>query len=75
MCMTDAARSCTVAHMSAGHHTEPEVVEARVNERLDLVDRIAQGDLLALGELFEHATGATVKSVRVEVTPPRAAAS
>ena len=45
-------------------------VEARVDERDDLVDRIALGDTVALGELFEHATGAKVRSVKVTLPDP-----
>lgn len=51
---------------------EADEVSTRVAERDDLVDRIDQGDTAALGELFEHATGATVASVKVTVPRPAA---
>lgn len=44
--------------------TEAEVV-ARVEERPDLVERIAKGDSGAIVELLEHATGAKAASVKV----------
>ena len=47
-------------------------VEERVLEREDLIERSGQGDAGALGELFEHATGAQVKSVKVTI--PRSVA-
>lgn len=50
-------------------------IEARVEERGDLVDRIHQGDTLALGELLEHATGAKPRSVKVTVPRPAAPAA
>ncbi len=53
---------------------DPVDVEARVDERDDLVDRIDRGDSTALGELFEHATGAKVRSVKVTVPRPAAPA-
>ena len=44
----------------------PEEVEARVDERPDLLRRLDEGDTgSALGELIEHATGAEVASVKV----------
>ena len=52
-----------------------EDVEARVDERDDLVERIAQGDTAALGELFEYATGAMVRSVKVTLPDPVAPAA
>lgn len=39
--------------------------EARVDERGDLVERIARGDALALVELLEYASGAKARSVGV----------
>lgn len=54
-----------------GRPTDDEL-EARVKERDDLLDRLDQGDSAALGELFEHATGAKVRSVKVSL--PRLAA-
>jgi hypothetical protein len=53
---------------------EPRDVETRVDERDDLIDRIDQGDDAALAELFEHATGARVRSVKVTVPRPAAPA-
>ena len=46
---------------------EKRDVEARVYDRDDLVDRIDRGDSAALGELFEHVTGARVRSVKVNL--------
>ena len=45
-------------------------VEALVKERDDLIDRIDAGDSAALGEFFEHATGAKVRSLKVTVPRP-----
>jgi hypothetical protein len=53
---------------------EQRDVEAKVDERDDLVERIDRGDSAALGELFEHATGAKVRSVKVTVPRPAAPA-
>ncbi len=52
-----------------------EEAVARVVERDDLVERIDRGDSAALGELFEHATGAKVGSVKVTVPHPAAPAA
>lgn len=40
-------------------------LDARVNERNDLLDRLDEGDSAVLGELFEHVTGAKVGTVKV----------
>jgi hypothetical protein len=44
---------------------QPELsdIEARVEERPDLLDCHDQGDTVALAELMEHATGAKARSV------------
>ncbi len=42
-----------------------EMIEARVGDRQDLVERFRGGDTMALVELLEHATGAQVASVTV----------
>jgi len=47
-------------------------VEASVEERSDLLDRLDAGDSAALGELIEHATGAKVKNVKVTLPRGRA---
>ena len=49
-----------------------EEVEARVDERPDLLERLDAGDTAALGELIEHATGAKVKNVKVTLPRRRA---
>ncbi len=59
----------------AGETMTAKAVEARVAERDDLVDRVAQGDAAALGELFEHATGAKVRSVKVTLPAPASPAA
>jgi hypothetical protein len=43
-----------------------------VRQRDDLLDRLDQGDDVALAELFEHATGAKVAAAKVTI--PRSAA-
>lgn len=40
-------------------------VQARVDERDDLLDRLDAGESAALGELFEHVSGAKVAAVKV----------
>ena len=50
-------------------------MDAKVAEREDLVERVGQGDGVALAELLEHATGATPLSVKVTVPRPGAAAA
>lgn len=42
------------------------LVEERVLERTDLLDRFDRGDTSALGEIIEHATGAKIRSVKVD---------
>jgi hypothetical protein len=42
---------------------EDEITK-RVDERTDLVDRFIKGDLSALAELLEYATGAKVLSIK-----------
>lgn len=57
-----------------GRPTDDELA-ARVNERDDLLDRLDEGDSTALGELFEHTTGAKVGSVKVTLPRPVAPAA
>ena len=52
-----------------------EGVEARIDERADLLDRLEDGDSAVLGELFEHVTGAKVRSVKVTLPAPAAGAA
>ena len=55
---------------------QPELsdIEARVEERPDLLDRLDQGDTVAIAELLEHVTGAKARSVKVTVPRPAAPA-
>jgi len=46
-----------------------EMIEARVGDRQDLVERFRGGDTMALVELLEHATGAQVASVTIRRVP------
>ncbi len=55
--------------------SEERDIEARVEERGDLLDRLDQGDTVALAELLEHATGAKARSVKVTVPRPSAPAA
>jgi hypothetical protein len=50
-------------------------MDSRVAERDDLVERIAQGDGLALVELIEHGTGAKARSVKITLPRPAAPAA
>ncbi len=52
--------------------TPDDEIDARVAERDDLVERIAEGDSGALGELLEHATGAKIRSIKVTLPDPAA---
>lgn len=52
-----------------------EGVEARIDERTDLLERLEDGDSAVLGELFEHVTGAQVGTVKVTLPAPAARAA
>ncbi len=62
----------TVRDVEQPEHND---VEALVEERDDLVERIERGDPLALVELLEHTTGAKARSVKVTVPRPGASAA
>jgi hypothetical protein len=49
-------------------------IETRVEERRDLLDRMDQGDIIALVELLEYATGAKARSVKITIPRPAAPA-
>lgn len=56
-------------------NSEERDIKARVEERGDLLDRLDQGDTVALAELLEHATGAKARSVKVTLPRPSAPAA